>query len=78
MIFTVNDGLGLGVLLLLFPQGLGGFQFVDLLKHNEPASDCSVTAVTALRRRLVKKLTSVLFHWLTDGTRRRRIQSRFK
>lgn len=31
-VFTINDGLGLGGLLLLLPQRLGCFQFIHLLE----------------------------------------------
>lgn len=88
--FTVNDGLGLSSLLLLFPQRLGGFQFVHL---GETQRQQGVNTAAPLRpmglvkapglsknQNKTKKLTSGLFHWLTDGTipdRQRRIKSRF-
>lgn len=44
--FTVNDGLGLSSLLLLFPQRLGGFQFVHL---GETQRQRGVNTVAPLR-----------------------------
>lgn len=45
-VFTVYDGLGLGGLFLLFPQGLGGFKLVHLQRAHRQQQSQRQTLVT--------------------------------